>query len=199
MLSDDSDDDEPQPSRKRPIKSSNAPPKEKQKTDSNDTSPNASDEGVPVICTRNGNAHVRGGEPYGVSKEPLALDFSLTAYQRERRRQTMRNRTAPQQIGDHLIATGWNVDRACHRWHAGHMQALGRVGRGERIRPSFNVRIQHSSDGSGEEADSEGFQESDDFIEYPHEVSSERERRRLAAFLWKFVEEVRELCPAEKI
>ena len=78
------------------------------------------------------------------------------------------------------------------------MQALGRVGRGEWIRPSFNVRM-HSSDGSGEEADSEGFQERDDIIEYPHEVSSERERRRLAAFLWKFVEEVRELCPAEMI
>jgi hypothetical protein len=51
-----------------------------------------------------------------LNQEPPVLDFSLTAHQRERRRQTMRNRTAPQpltseQIGNHLIATGRNIDQ----------------------------------------------------------------------------------------
>jgi hypothetical protein len=173
-------------------------PQKERKTDNDCISPNDSDEGVPVAGTRDENPHVRGGEPYDVNQEPLAPDFSLTAHQRERRRQTMRNRTAPhpltsEQIDDHLIAAGWNVDRAYHRWRAEHMQALARVGRGERIRPSFNVRIQHGGDESEEEADGEEPQESDDFIEYPHDASSERERRRLAAFLWKLVEEARQL------
>jgi hypothetical protein len=116
MLDDGSDGDEPQPLRKCLIKSSKLPLRKKRKTDYGCISPNDPDERVPVAGTRDKNPHVRGGEPYDVNQEPPVLDFSLTAHQRERRRQTMRNRTAPQpltseQIGNHLIATGWNIDQ----------------------------------------------------------------------------------------
>jgi hypothetical protein len=128
----------------------------------------------------------------------LATDFTDTGYQRDRRRLTLRNRIAPhpvtsEQLGDHLMNTGWNVDRAYHRWHAEHLQALARVGRGELIPPSFNVRVPPVDNEPKEEFDGEGSQESEDFIAYPHDANFERERRRLVAFLWKLVEEARAL------
>jgi hypothetical protein len=56
------------------------------------------------------------------------------------------NRIAPrpvtlEQIEDHLIATGWDVDRVYRCWHLEHMKALATIGRGGLIRPSFILYV----------------------------------------------------------
>ena len=70
------------------------------------------------------------GQPYEIDQEgSFSPNFPFTSYQRELRRMSLRNGIAPhpvtlQQVEDHLIATGWDVDRAYHRWQLEHMEAL---------------------------------------------------------------------------
>lgn len=97
-----------------------------------------------------------------------------------------------EQINNHLIAIGWNVDRAYPHRYEEHLQALARVDRGELIRASFNIRVR-AGEVASEEVDSEGYEESQGFIPYPHDANSERERQGLVAFVRKTVEEAREL------
>ena len=167
---DDSDDEEPQLSKKSLIKPGNpgkAPTKKNREANKDDISDDdPADEGALLASTREENPHVRGGQPYETDQEgTFTPNFPFTGFQRDRRRLTLRNRIAPhpitsEQIETHLFATGWDVDRAYHRWHAEHMQALAAIGRGELIRPSFNVRVRPGGDQPEEEVDGEGSSES---------------------------------------
>ena len=196
------DEDNPRLSRKRPKRSGRVPSRDKRKAkkgnaSDHDSADDSTNDDGPLASTRLPNPHVQGGRRYDRSREPFTPDFTVSGYQRDRRRLALRNRIAPhpvtsEQLENHLNATGWDVDRAYQRWYTEHQEALAAVGRGELIRPSFSLRLR-ADDEESKKVDSQASPDSADFIPYPHDAVPERERRRLVSFLQELVEEARAL------